>query len=455
MSRHRTLCSHAPRLERRALLAAALAGTAASLVSTSAHALARTPLGGTLKLTLPFLGGELDPHALDDPLAALLAPAISDPLFALDGAGNPYPALAAELPQATAAGARVILRAGLVTARGKALDAKDMLFTLARARERGGVAVLAELPAPVKDTASPLGVVFPGADARAVAVALASPLTALVPRGFKATAPDGTGAFSGTVGARSLVLERNLKAARGPAFLARVEVTLVSDLAEALRAFESERADLGWLGAGLHRPRAGAVPFEGPAFGWVVLRAGKDAGRWAMPGVPQALLDGVPREPLRHLGLVPPGGAARSPVAWGGGDAELLVVEGAPVLVELARSVAATFSAQGQKVLARALPLAEWRERRASGRYALLLDFVRPAGPPGRATLLALLAAANPALAARPPQAPSFEPTDVARTLPLGVLGSLRLAGARAPDVRALESFQLGNVYRDRPQGPT
>ena len=54
-------------------------------------------------------------------------------------------------------------------------------------------------------------------------------------------------------------------------------------------------------------------------------------------------------------------------------------------------------------------------------------------------------------LAVRPPQAPSFEPVDIARTLPLGVLGALRLAGARAPDVHALESWQLGNVFRDRP----
>ena len=442
-------------LDRRSLLTAALAGTAAALTPTAARALARTPLGGTLKLTLPFLGSELDPHAQDDPLAALLAPAFADPLFALDGAGNPYPALAAELPQATAAGARVVLRAGLTTARGKALDAKDVLFALGRARERGGVSVLAELPVPVKDASSPLGVVFPGADARAVAVALASPLTALVPRGFKASAPDGTGAFRATVSARAFLLERNPKAARGPAFVARAEVTLVSDLAEALRAFESERADLGWLGAGLHRPRAGAVPFEGPTFGWVVLRAGRDAGRWAAPGIAQELLDGVPREPLRHLGLVPPTGAVRSGAVWGGGDVELLVGEGAPVLVELGRAVAATFSAQGQKVFVRTLPAAECRERRAAGRYALMLDFVRPVGPPGRATLLALLAAANPALAARPPQAPSFEPVDVARTLPLGVLGSLRLAGARAPDVHALETWQLGNVYRDRAQGPT
>jgi len=438
-------------LSRRIFVAGSLASAGAWLVSERAAALGRTPLGGTLRLALPFASGELDPHLADDPLAALLAPAVSDPLYALDGTGNAYPALAAELPQATPAGARVVLRAGLKSARGKALDARDVLFSLGRARERGGIAVLAELPVPVKDATSALAVVFPGADPKAVAVALASPLTALVPRGFKPSTPDGTGAFRATAGATSLVLERNPNAARGPAFLARIEVALVNELGEALRAFESERADLGWLGAGLYRPRVGAVTFEGPTYGWVVLRAGREAQRWGAPGVPQELLDRVPRDPLKHLGLVAPGGVTRAGAAWGGGNAELLVSSAAPALVELARNVAAAFSVAGQKVTTLALSPADFRERRSTGKYALLLDFVRSSGPPGRATLLSLLAAANPALVARPPQAPSFEPLDVARTLPLGVLGSLRVAGARLPDLRALESWQLGAVFRERP----
>ena len=437
-------------LSRRRFVAGTLAITGSSLCPDEAAALGRTPLGGTLRLALPFAGGELDPHLGDDPLAALLAPAIADPLYALDAAGNPYPTLAAELPQATPAGARVVLRPGLKSARGKALDARDVLYSLLRARERAGVAVLAELPAPQKDASSALAVVFPGADPRAVAAALASPLAALVPRGFKPSAPDGTGAFRATPSASTLLLERNLNAARGPAFLARVEVSLVNELAEALRAFESDRADLGWLGAGLYQPRRGALAFDGPVYGWVVLRTGKDAGRWSAPGVQQELLDRVPREPLRHLGLVAPGGTPRAGAAWGGGNAELLVDARAPGMLELAKSVAATFSVAGQKVTPLPLSPSELRERRSAGRYALLLDFVRTAGPPGRTTLLTLLAATNPALVARPPQAPSFEPLDIARTLPLGVLGTLRVAGARLPDTHAIESFQLGAAFRDR-----
>jgi hypothetical protein len=125
-----------------------------------------------------------------------------------------------------------------------------------------------------------------------------------------------------------------------------------------------------------------------------------------------------------------------------------LVPAGAPQLVEIAKQIAAAFSVQSQRVSVRPSTPAETAERRTSGRYALLLDFVRTLGPPGRATLLALLAAANPALAARPPHVPSEDPVDLARTLPLGVVGALRVAGACAADVRALDGWQLGNVYR-------
>jgi hypothetical protein len=80
-----------------------------------------------------------------------------------------------------------------------------------------------------------------------------------------------------------------------------------------------------------------------------------------------------------------------------------------------------------------------------------MLDFVRSVGPPGRATLLALLAATNPELAARPPQVTSYAPVDIARGYALGIVGALRVAGARLPDFRALEAWQLGAVFRAKP----
>ncbi len=443
---------HAPRrLGRRALLGGLAATGANALLLERARALGRTPLGGTLRLSLPFAAGPLDPHSADDPLSALIAPALADPLYVLDAEKNPHPSLAAALPEQLANGARVSLRAGLVSARGRALDGKDLLWSLARARERGGVAVLAELPKPLKDPGDALSVFFPSADAKSVAVALASPVTALVPRTFDPQAPDGTGAFRATLSANGAVLERNQNAARGPAFLSRIELALGGDLAEALRAFESERADVGWLGAGLYRARAGAVSFEAPSIGWVVLRTGHDAGHWSAPGIAAQLLERVPRGPLAPLGLMSAPPSAQNGAAWGGGNVELVAPATAPQLIEVANQIAAAFSVGGQRVSVRALSSAEIAERRRSNRYALMLDFVRALGPPGRSTLLALLAAANPALAARPPNASSYDAADIARTLPLGVLGTLRVAGARAPDVRGIETWQLGNVYRVAP----
>ena len=98
-----------------------------SLASAAALGLGRTPLGGTLRLALPFGSPELDPQTSDEPLAALLGPAVADTLFALGADGRPYPALAAAMPEPNAGG-RVVLRPGLVTARGKKLDARDVVL---------------------------------------------------------------------------------------------------------------------------------------------------------------------------------------------------------------------------------------------------------------------------------------------------------------------------------------
>ncbi|HEX6275811.1 MAG TPA: hypothetical protein VFZ53_22370, partial [Polyangiaceae bacterium] len=279
---------------------------------------------------------------------------------------------------------------------------------------------------------------------------LASPLTAIVPRGFSSLVPDGTGAFRATLARGELVLVRNPNAARGAAFLERVEVRAARDLADALRAFESGLADLGWLGSGLHRPRAGAVPFDGPELGWVVLRTGRDAGAWGAPGIAEQLLARVQGERLRPLGLVPEARKGAPGAAWGGGSAELVVTADAPHLVDIAEALAPLLAALPHAIRVRRIPPSELAARRADGRFQLMLDFVRSAGPPGRSTLLALLAATNPELAARPPELTSYAPSDIARGYALGIVGALRVGGARLPEWRGLESWQLGAVYRQK-----
>jgi hypothetical protein len=182
-----------------------------------------------------------------------------------------------------------------------------------------------------------------------------------------------------------------------------------------------------------------------------VLRTGTAAGAWGAPGIAEQLLDRVPAERLRPLGVAPLGRRAAAGATWGGGAAELIVPDDAPELAEIAEALAPLLSQPAHPVSARRTPRAELTARRADGRYSLMLDFVRSIGPPGRATLLSLLAAANPELAARPPQVTSYDPIEIARRLPLGVVGALRIAGARLPEWRALESWQLGGVFRSLP----
>ncbi len=415
--------------------------------TATAAALGRKPYGGRLRVRLPWPTRSLDPHAIDDPIAALFGAAIADPLYALDSHGRPYPTLANGLPEATTKGAVVRLRPNLNTGRGRALDARDLLFTLRRARDRGAVALLSPFADPVAHPQDGWAIVFPGADPLAVARALTSPLTALVPRGFSPLRPDGTGAFVATTGAKRLLLVRNLTAARGPAYLDALEVTAATDLADALRAFESGDADLGWLGRGLHRPRPASVPFSAGPLGWVVLRTGTDAGSWGAPGVAQQLLDRIGAAALSHLGLHGLPNVTGNP-AWGGDPCELLVASDAPHLVGIARTVAGLLTRPGHEIRVAERSRRDLAQRLRRTRFSLMLDFVRPLGPSAEDALLSLLTAADPALARRPPRLAGLAPRRIAQTLSLGVVGELRIEGAHLPRTRGLPGWDLGEVWQ-------
>jgi hypothetical protein len=420
---------------------------AALCSATSASALGRTPASGALRLRLPLYFGGLDPHLLDDPLSALFAAAIADPLFALDASGKPYPALASKLPERTSNGARVSLRPELVSARGKRLSAADLVYSFKRAQGLGGAAVLGSLRAPSVDPKDALSVIVPDATPEALARVLAHPLTALVPRGFNALAPDGTGAFLASSGAGTLTLTRNERAARAAAFLERIELSRAVDLADALRAFEAGQVDVGWLGNGLYRPKAGAIPLEGPIFGWFVLRTGLDAKSWGAPGIAQQLVNGLPLAALARFGIRPLSGASEG-MRWGGGPSPLLVNEDTPHAVELARALEPLLSSPGNELRATPVPRATWVEARRSRRFSLLLDFVRAATSDVTESAQALLSALDPALAKRPPRN-LRSLLDATRTLTLGIVGDVRVSGARMPGFEGLEAWQLGAVWRN------
>lgn len=425
-------------LGRRSFLAAVSA-------TVSARALGRTPTAGTLRLRLPLYFGGIDPHSADDPLSALFAPSIADPLFALDANGKPYPALASALPERTATGSRITLRPELLSARGKLLSAADVVFSLKRTQGSGGAAVLGAFRPPLADGKDRLSLSVPEASPEALARALANPLTAIVPRGFSPTTPDGTGAFKATLGSSSLTLTRNESAARGAAFLDRIELSRASDLADALRAFETGQVDVGWLGNGLYRPKASALPLDGPIFGWIVLRTGLDAKAWGAPGIAAQLTAGLPGSALTRFGIRPLAGAGDG-VRWGGGPTSLLVNEDAPYAVELARALESLLSSNGNEVRTTPILRTTWLEARRARRYGLLLDFVRAANGDVTQSAQALLSAVDPALARRPPKNLNSV-LDATRTLTLGIVGEVRVAGARSPEFEGLDTWQLGSVW--------
>lgn len=431
----------APTISRRVFLT----GLAAS---GSARALGRTHYGGLLRLKLPWpLSAGLDPHDADDALAALLGAALFDCLYARDASGRAYPTLATALPERSATGTRLELRPNLVTAAGHPLDARDVVWSLGRARQRAALGLLERFAEPRLDPAAKLTISFGNADPSELADALSKPVTAILPRHFTRQTLDGTGAFVALLSPDRWLLKRNRFAARGAAFLDAIEIKRAADLADALRSFEAGDTDVGWLGAGYHRARPGAVRFDAGAFGWVVLRTGKDAGGWAAPGVAQRLLDTIAASRLAHLGLYELGESSGI-TAWGGPPSDLLVPDDCPHLQEIARALAALLTRPGHEVRAVSRTRSELHERRARGAYALLLDFVRTLGPTDADTLLALLTAADPNLARRPPRAATGNARQLARTLPFGVVGTLRISGAHAPDVRGIREWNLAGASR-------
>lgn len=443
-------------MRRRDLLVAMAAAMATGWIGGPAFALGRIPVGGRLSMSLPWPLSSIDPADPCDPTAALFAHAIADPVYALDASNQPYPALAVDYPHLSGQTTQVKLRPGLVTARGRAIDARDLVFSLDRARRLGGAPWLSDLPVPTVDRRDPMVANFATADREKVVRALALPTTALVPRGFSPSLPDGTGAMRAEPSADRLVLVRNPNAARGASFLDEVVVHRASDLSASLRAFEAHSTEVGWLGAGLHAPRAQAVPFDFGKAGWVALQTGTGAGAWGAPGVAQKLVDALPSERLQHLGLgpLPP---PRGEAAWGGPSGPLSFEEGSAQLAEIARTVASILSRPGHELVPEPVSRAELQRRRQSGSFLAMLHVVRPLGPQGLATLVALTAAVDPRAALdvvrRPPRLSSFEPRSLTRMLRLGVIGELRIAGAHSVEVRLAkapsgEGWDLGASHR-------
>lgn len=421
-----------------------------------AHARGRTPAGGRLSLRVPWPVSTMDPHRLEDATAAIFGEALFDTLYARDEAGAFVPSLAEAEPEPEGASLRVRVRTGLRTAKGRAFEARDAAAAIARSRGLGGRAWLADIPAPKVDGRS---LVFAMRDASRLVRALASPIVAMVPAGFASDAPDGTGPMKLTTRGDGVVLVRNPLAARGPSYLEEVVLRAAPDLASSLRAFERGTDDLGWLGSGLHEPRAGSRPFDFGAAAWAVLFTGREAGTWDAPGVAQRICDGIPPARLSYLALGP-AWTTEPEQGWGGPPTSIIVRDDAPWLVELAKAIAATISRPSHEVTARPVPAAEVAQRRNARSHTLALDVVRPVAPGSFAAMVALATADNALRASElvqhPPKLGEIPPRTMTRTMHCGVVGEIRVQGGRAPDVTLASStttngFDLAASTRARP----
>jgi peptide/nickel transport system substrate-binding protein len=416
----------------------------------------RVPIGGKLEMSLPWSTAQIDPHDLFDPLAALFGATLFDSVYARDANGKVFATLADGMPRVENGRTVVRLRNGLRSASGKTLGGRDLAWSITRARSMGASGLLAALPPFARsDKDQPLIARFGDADPDKLALLLSSPLCALVPHGFKPSAPDGTGAFAASVSSSKLELTRNRNAARGPSYIERIVVRSVPDMADSLRSFEAGRTDVGWLGLGLHKNRSGAYKFDFGVVGWAVLVTGKGAARFGAPGAAQQLANGVPLEKL-HVGLDARPGVGGGGL-WLGGPAPLLFAAGSGQLRAIAEAVADKLSQNGHELKPTEVSPSRLRQLRLSEDFTLAIDVVRHpgAGPMGPA--IALATADRPTLgrdiAQHPPRIAYDRPAHLlTSTLRLGVLGGLAMRGGVRGGVqlaadRSARGWDLGSAY--------
>lgn len=410
-------------------------------------------VGGRVALRLPWPIGPIDPHRIDDPLAAVFGEALFDTLYAQTSDGQIVPALAETEPEPDGANLRVKLRSGLRTAKERPFGTKDAAASLARARASGGRGWLADIPAPRDDGRA---LVFSTKDASRLMRALASPIVAMVPSGFNPESPDGTGPFRHGVRDGALLLTRNRLAARGPAFLDEITARAAPNVSASLLAFEGGSDDIGWFERGLHSVRAGSSRFDFGAVGWAVLFTGRDANDWDGPGIAQSIADGIPYSRVANLHL----GAAwpeTSVQGWGGPPVTLIVRDDAPWLVDVANAIAATITRPSHEVTVKPVPAAELASRRASRMFGLALDVVRNVAPGSVGAMVALASADNQTRAQEimqhPPKLGDVAARTLTRTLRAGVIGEVRVVGGRVNDLVLVPSgtgfgFDLGASFR-------
>lgn len=418
--------------------------------ASKASALGRIPYGGEIQSSLPWDLQSVDPHNINDPVAAFLAPLLFEPLFGIDGRGQLYPTLAASYPARSGEVARVELRS-LRWPNGKLVTAQQAAWSLERSRQRGAKALFAGVGTIGADSATSL--TFAGTTPERLARTLASPLTALLSP--QATAKDtlGLGPFRGQLTGSRATLNRNPHAARGLPFLDRIELRRAPSLSDALRDFEAHQNNLGWFGRGLHEPRLDSRLVDTGHAGWVVLHAGQQSGRWARPGAASSLVGTIAAPSLERFGLFP----CRQPTLpepYSGAPCTLVVRRDSPYLVELATTLAAILGGSNNLVSVATVSSPELTQLKRTRQFGFLLDQVRALGPSAEEHQLSLLTEAG--LPFKPPRLPpntqvNDVPGLVCTSLSLAAVGELHLLWATLPQL-VLPDGNLANAwYRPAP----
>ncbi len=426
---------------RRALLASASALLfAPSALAATAR---RSVAGGRLSFRVPWPMSRIDPHVLSDMGAALFGSALFDTLYR-PGASGYESALAENEPAQRGGKWRVLLREGLTTASGKPIRARDVATSVERARSRGASGWLANVGKP--RVVSELEIDFAAVDDQKLMAALASPMVAIVPHEFRPDFPDGTGPFRVSLAREQATFRRNANAAMGPAFLEEMKVRGCAEVAESLRAFESGKDDLGWLGTGLYEARKGSKLVDAGALGWVLLATGKEAGSWDTPGAAQALTDAISYASMAHLKL----GSAWTESGserWQGPPCDLIVVDDCPWLIEVAKTLSALIGTPGHEVTPKSVSPQEFATRRKSRQFALALDVARSFANTPFGVYASLAAASDPSTAAslskRPPLGERTARSH-GRHFRVGVVGDARAEFGRLANFR---------VEADKPTG--
>ncbi len=377
----------------------------------------------------------IDPHSLSDMGAALFGPALFDTLYRI-GASGYEPALAEKEPTQHGNKWRVQLREGILTAAGRPIRGREVVSSVERARSKGAAGWLASVGR--ARAVSELEVEFVAGDDQKLMAALSSPIVAIIPGEFRPDFPDGTGPFRVSLAREQATFRRNPNAAMGPAFLEEMRVRGCAEVSDSLRAFESGKDDLGWLGTGLYESRKGAKLVDAGALGWVLLATGKEAGSWDTPGAAQSLADAISYGSMAHLKLGPAwaeSGAER----WQGPPCELIVVDDCPWLIETAKTLSALVGTPGHEVTTKPVSPQEFAMRRKSRQFVLALDVARSFAATSFGAYAALAAASDPSNAATMSKRPPLGVRDArshGRQFRVGVVGEVRAEFGRTGNLR-------------------